>query len=245
MPYDLANFSLSDTLRCGTELRKQAQQATSVEDAAQAISRYLYDELVDDRDERACAMVRCYKTHPYHQLPPDLQGFARNILGRKPRLATTNCLTLLGTAGDRNEWNSRLRSIGHQAIPLETVQMVEQAPMISQLIREFGLDLAAVVSPSPEILRKMSGKSSSVFHVPRAKGSPFIPAQAEFVIREGIESVLGFGGLLRTGDLIAVVLFSRVPIRDETADRFRTLALDLRAALFSAGDLPTFRSQRG
>jgi hypothetical protein len=242
MRFDLTTFSLTDTLRCGGELRKHAQNSASVEEAAQSIARFLYDNLAGPDGNRACALARCYKTHAYSELPPDLQGFARKALGRKPRLAATKCLALLGTAGDRPEWNSRLRSRGHQAIPLENEQMVEQAPMISQLIRAFGLDLASVISPSPEILRRMEGKSYSVFYVPEAKGSPYIPAQ-DFVERDGIKSVLGFGGLLPTGDLIAVILFSRVAIPEPTADRFRTLALDVRASLFSAREIPTFRSE--
>ena len=230
-------------LRCGIDLRKHVQHARSVEEAAESITRYLYDELVEESTgRRACALVRCYKTHSYAELPTDLQGFARNALGHAPRTRTVKCLTLLGTAGDRPEWNSRLRSLGHQAIPLESEQMVEQAPMIAQLIKAFDLDLADVIAPTPEILRRATGKTSSVFYVPKANGSPYIPAQADFVVKERIESVLGFGGMLRNGDLLAVILFSRTPISEETASRFRTLGLDVRAGLFTAGDLPAFRS---
>jgi hypothetical protein len=153
------------------------------------------------------------------------------------------CLTLLGTAGSRPEWNSRMRSLGHQAIPLETVEMVEQAPMVVQLIRQLGLEVTDVISPTPAVMQGLDGKSYGVFYVPRAAGSPHIPAQGDFVLRERIQSVLGFGGLLRTGDMIAVILFSRAPIPEATANRFRTLALELRAALFANGDLPTFRSE--
>jgi hypothetical protein len=121
--------------------------------------------------------------------------------------------------------------------------MVDQAPMVSQLIRQMGLDVAAIVAPTPEILRQMEGKSYGVFHVARAPGSPFIPAQVDFVLRERVQSVVGFGGLLRNGDMLAIIIFSRTPISEETANRFRTLALDVRASLFAAGDLPTFRAE--
>jgi hypothetical protein len=55
--------------------------------------------------------------------------------------------------------------------------------------------------------------------------------------------VVGFGGLLRNGEMMATIIFSRAPISEETAARFRTLALDIRAALFGAGDIPTFQSE--
>jgi hypothetical protein len=242
MPFDLRSFGLSDTLRFGSEIRKTIQGASTVEAAAQGISQFLYESLEDpETGERSCALVRCYKTHSYSELPADLQGFARNVLKRRPSNPHVKCLTLLGTAGSRPEWNSRYRSIGHRAIPLESVEMVEQAPMVSQLIRQFGLDLTSVISPTPEILRQIEGKSYGVFYVPQAAGSPYIPAQAEFVLRERVQSVVGFGGLLRNGDMLAIIMFSRTAISEETANRFRTIALDIRASLFAAGDIPTFK----
>jgi hypothetical protein len=242
MPYDLREFTLRDTIRCGAELRKIVQASTSIEGAGQSICEFLFDSLGDPQSEPApVALVRCYKTHSYSELPSDLQGFARNVLKRKPSSPYVKCLTLLGTAGTRPEWNSRYRSIGHRAIPLESVEMVEQAPMVAQLIRQLGLDVGSIIAPTPEILRQEEGKSYGVFYVPRAAGSPYIPAQADFVLREGIQSVLGFGGLLRNGDMLTFIVFSRTPISEETANRFRTLALDIRASLFAAGEIPTFR----
>lgn len=241
MPFDLHEFTVGDTIRLGSELRKIIYSASSIEAAAQSMCELLYESLDDSvAGQRSSALVRCYKTHSYSELPADLQGFARNALKRKPSSPHVKCLTLMGTAGSRPEWNSRFRSIGHRAIPLESVEMVDQAPMVSQLIRQLGLDVTSVIAPTPEILRQEEGKSYGVFYVPRAAGSPYIPAQAEFVIRERVQSVLGFGGLLRNGDMLAVIIFSRTAISEETASRFRTLALDVRAALFSVGEVPTF-----
>ena len=220
-----------------------------MEDAARRICRCLYEEfgaistaagadtLIGGGD---CALVRLYKTHPYSRLPPSLRRFADKGLGGAPAPPGLRCLTLLGTAGDEPEWNDRDTSRGHRAIPLPSPRIVEQAPMIAQLIRQFGLDLADVVSPSPEFLRELSGRSYGVFHVEEAVGSPFIPAQEEFVERYGIRSVVGFGGALRSGDIFAVVLFSRVVISREVAERFRTIALDVKSALFNFEEKQVF-----
>lgn len=242
MLFDPRDFSVTDTIRLGSELRRLIDRSASIEDAAQGMTGYLYRSLIAD-GQPACALVRCYKTHPFNELPPDLQIFARRALNREPENPRLTCLTLLGTSGSKPEWNTRLRSIGHQAIPLANEQMVEQAPMVSQLIRQFGLDPKAVITPTPQILQQDEGRSYGVFYVPRAAGSPYIPAQEDFVLREGIASVVGIGGLLRSGDMIAIILFSRVPIPEETAKRFRTLALDVRAAMFAAGDLLTFKNR--
>lgn len=51
----------------------------------------------------------------------------------------------------------------------------------------------------------------------------------ELLVPHGVRSVLAFGGLLTRGDVVVAVLYSRVPISDDTAELFRTAALDLTA----------------
>jgi hypothetical protein len=232
MASDLTKFGLSEMLRCSAELRRVTKDAPTLEDAAQRVCRALYDELVGPDGSRACALVRCYKTHPFGKLEPALQAFARAVLQGQAGNPTMRCLTLLGTVGDEPAWNSRRSSAGHQAIPLASADMIEKAPMIAQLIRQFGLDLTEVVQPTSDLMRGVIGKTYGVFHVPEAVSSPYIPAQRDFVVPFSIRSVVGFGGSLPSGDLFAVILFSRVLISSETADRFRNLALDVKTGFF-------------
>jgi hypothetical protein len=211
-------------------LREAASSAPTLESSAQRACRFLYDELRGADGERQCALVRCYKTHAYAALDPELQRFARSVLSDAQPPASMKCLTLMATVGQLANWNTRQQSRGHQAIPLPSPEMVEKAPMISQLIKELGMEITNVIAPSPEIVRELAGKRHGVFYVPNADGSPYIPAQDEFVRRYGIKSVLGFGGMLGSGDLFAVILFTVVPVPESAADRFKTLALDVKAA---------------
>lgn len=232
MSFDLARFGLTEMLRSGLVIRRATDGSQTMEAAARAVCRSLYDGFVGANGERQCALVRCYKTHPFGALDTELQRVVIHQLADRAPHADMRCLTLLATVGDERSWNDRRTSKGHRAIPLPSPQIVERAPMIAQLVRQFGLDLAAVVNPSADVVRDLQGKTYGVFHVEHAQGSPYIPAQAEFVERYGIRSVVGFGGSLRTGDLYAVILFTRVTVTREVADRFRTVALDLKSALF-------------
>lgn len=243
MPSDLTKFGLSEMLRCSTELRRATKEASTMEEAAQRVCRVLYDELVTSEGSKACALVRCYKTHAFGKLAPELKAFARAVHQGNPLASTIRCLTLLGTIGDEPTWNSRRSSAGHQAIPLPSAEIVEKAPMIAQLVRQFGLDLADVIQPTNDLVRGVTGKTYGVFHVPEAVGSPYIPAQKDFVLKFGIRSVIGFGGSLPSGDLFAVILFARVPISSETADRFRNLALDVKSGFFPFRDGEIFASE--
>ena len=131
MTYDLTKFDLGDMLKCSLRLRETASGAPTLEISAQRACRFLYDELVGPDSQRACALVRCYKTHAYASLDPDLQGFARNVLGAETPRPTMKVLTLMATVGQSAGWNSRHLSRGHRAIPLPSPEIVEKAPMIS------------------------------------------------------------------------------------------------------------------
>jgi two-component system NtrC family sensor kinase len=239
MSFSLAHFGLKEMLRCGLDLRKGAGDAATLEELAQGVVRYFYDNCRTQDGSRECVLARFYKTHAYGELPEDLQTFARGVLGAAPPAPELQCLTLLATAGDKPGWNARQASHGHQAIPLASVQMVEQAPMIAELIRAMGMDVRAVVTPQPELIRGMEGKTFNVFFVPEAPGSPYIPAQ-DFVRDYSVRSVLGFGGVLVTGEFYAVILFTRVAIPPESSDRFRNVALDLKLAISSTALATTF-----
>lgn len=231
MNFDLSAFSLIDMLQCGRGLRRAAAEAASVPEAAQSIVKYLYEECGHPRAARSCALIRFYKTYSLGDLETRLQAFAMTQLGDVAASNTMKCLTLVATVGQEPGWCDPRQSVGHQAIPLPSTQMVEGAPMIAQLIREMGLDIADVIAPDKELIHEGTGKSYNVFHVESALGSPYIPAQDDFVKRYGIRSVLGFGGLVGEGDFFAVIMFSRGPIPAASAARFRNIALDVKAVM--------------
>jgi hypothetical protein len=159
---------------------------------------------------------------------------------RADSLPNLRCLTLVATAGDEPAWNSRHLSRSHRAIPLSSEEAVAQAPMVSQLIVQLGVSVSSVLRPDPKLFMDVGDKAQNVFYVPRALGSPYIVAQQDFVIPYGIESVIGFGGLLASGDLVTAILFSRVPISAATADHFKVVGLNFKVAMLPFVRKPLF-----
>lgn len=239
--YDLSRFSLGDMTRCGIELRRAGVGAASMEEVADRIVRYLYERLGDSsRQARACALARVFITLPFDALGSDERGFVESVLGHAPESRGMKCLTLLATAGDEPAWNSRHMSAGHRALPLPSATAVARSPMIAQLIRQLGVEIATLLSADGRLMVDNEQHTFNVFHVEHAQGSPYIPAQAEFVLPHGIRSVLGFGGLLPTGELFATIVFSRTHIPREVADLFKTLALNVKVALLPFVDRRVF-----
>ncbi|OHB68456.1 MAG: hypothetical protein A2V70_07595 [Planctomycetes bacterium RBG_13_63_9] len=230
--HDIRQFTLSDMSHCGAALRKLGSGAQSMEDAADRVVRHLYDQLIDgETGDRAMVLVRIFKTHAYEDLDEDLRTFAREALGDDSPPPEMKCLTLLASVGDEPQWNSRANSTGHKAIPLPSEELVRQFPMISNLVKQFGLEINTVLNPDPSCLRDLEQTTYNVFLVPETPGSPYVPAQEEFVIPYAVKSTMGFGGILPSGNLFAVIMFSRVPIAQETADKFKPLALAAKMAI--------------
>ena len=236
----LSQVALSDIIRLGAELRTIGDGARCMEETATRITRHLYDRLADDGGGPASVLVRLYKSHPYGELPEPLQAFARGILGGAAPPDPVRCLTLLGTAGVEPAWNDRTRSKGHQAIPLPSEAAVEKLPMILQLVRQLGLEASHVVKPRPDLLLELDQQTYNVFFVERALGSEHIPAQDSFVIPRGVQSVIGFGGVLPNGDMFAVIAFTTVAVTRPVADLFKTLALNVKLALLPGVNKPVF-----
>jgi hypothetical protein len=236
---DIADFSLKDMVEFSAALRLMGSGATGIEEVAGRIVHYLYDHLTDgETGERACALVRFFKTHPYGELDADLQQFAAKMLHSPPESPAMKCLVLLATAGIRPEWHSRKLSAGHRAIPLPSEHFIEAFPMVRQLIQQMGLPVGTVLEPDPAVIMDMAQTTYNVFYLPEAIGNRYVPAQEDFVVPFRIRSVLGFGGILPSGNLFAIIIFSRVPVSRQTADMFRTLALSVKVAVLPFAGKP-------
>ncbi|NUO07981.1 MAG: hypothetical protein HUU08_04755 [Candidatus Brocadia sp.] len=230
--YDLANFTIRDMTECGKFLRTLGKSAKSMEDVANRIIHYLYNNMIDEKSgNRACSLVRFFKTHTFEKLDNELQDFSRSMLGSLPVSPDMKCLTLLATAGENPEWNSRRTSKGHKAVPLPSEQAVHRIPMLRSLILQLGLSINTVIKPDPKLLLDREQMTYNVFHVSEALGSPYIPAQKEFIIPYGIKSVLGFGGTLPSGDIFVIIMFLKISASKEVAGFFKTLSLNVKVAV--------------
>ncbi|TVL99874.1 MAG: hypothetical protein CV087_16125 [Candidatus Brocadia sp. WS118] len=230
--YDLTKFTLEDMTRCGDALQQFGLKARNLEELANLMVHYFYDNLTEKQTgEKSCVLVRFFMTYPYASLDPELRQLANEILVGQPVRQGMTCMIQLATVGIRPEWNSTKLSKEHRVIPLVSEHTVGQIPMISQMIYQLGIDISNVLNPGPELIIELGSKVFNIFHVPDALGSPYIPDQNRFVIPFGIKSVLGFGSILPTGNLLSLIIFSRTEIPREIANMFKNVALHVRLAV--------------
>ncbi len=230
--FDLTDFTILDTTECGRMLRQMGDGAESMEETAGRIVKNLYDSLIyGQTHDRACSLVRFFKTHSFERLDNNRKAFVLDMLGSDSAPPAMKCLTLLATLGENPDWNSRMTSTRHLAIPLPSEQAVLEIPMLRNLIKQLGVDVSLVVKPDWKLLLDMEQKTYNVFLVQEALGSPYIPAQDGFVIPYKIKSVLGFGGIFPSGDIYVIIMFLKVPVTRETADLFKSISLNVRLAV--------------
>ncbi|MDJ0735518.1 MAG: ATP-binding protein [Nostocaceae cyanobacterium] len=231
--YDLQKMTLRDMTECGFALRHSGKNADSMEDVSNNIIQYLNENLVDKQSgEKSCVLIRFFKTHPYTDLTPELQEYTREILGSNSTITEKlKCLILMATAGELPEWNSRHQSEGHKSIPLISEETIARIPMISQLIQQLGLNPGAVVQPDANLLADLEQQMYNVFYISDALSSSYIPAQDSFVIPFNVKSVIGFGGLLPSGNMFVILMFLKVNVPRFTIDLIRPLALNVKMAI--------------
>ncbi len=230
--FDLTKFSLQDMSEIGDALQQLELKAKNIDELSDMMVRYFFDNLVDTQsDEKSSVLVRFFMTYPYSSLDTELQQSADKMLGRKPVDQDMKCLKLLATAGVQPEWNSTIHSKDHRVIPLQNEEKVKKIfYMIYEFIDQMGMDISNVLNPDTKLSSELEERIFNVYHVPEALGNPHIPAQKEFVVPFRVKSLMGFGGMLPTGNLFILIIFSKAKIPRNTANLFKNIALHVRMA---------------
>ena len=96
----------------GEVLAEELRSATSFEVASRSLARALrsrYPSIV---------LARVFATVPVEKLPPREREFANSASADVALFSTAEVLTLFASVGVRPEWNDRVQSRSHLAIPL-------------------------------------------------------------------------------------------------------------------------------
>jgi hypothetical protein len=207
-----------------TTVEQRVELATSLEEAAQALATTLYTQFAE-----SAVLVRVYVTVPLVALSPGTRAFVETLPGAPAALTeTTPVLSLVGTQGQKDDWNDRRKSRQHAAIPLISAEFVDGIPMIARLLRELGVPLDWIDSHDTRLLVATIGSTAGLFYVDDAvramddRGRKVIPA-VDFVFAYHVKSVFGMGGAYCDGQMLVVVVFCRDPVARVTAELFLPL----------------------
>ncbi|MBA2485317.1 MAG: hypothetical protein H0V35_04325 [Nitrospira sp.] len=202
--FTFANFTLPDLIEVLTTLRKAGLGADSMEETANRMARYVHESFLDrESGSRSCALVRFFVTRPYGMLDAELKTIARTMFGEMPDSPAHKCLSCSVPPGiNRNGMSGSAQKSSGFSPPQRTHRLQHQ----DYLAADHAARDRRKVRASSDPVRAVGGRTENVQYLSRteAEGSPYIPQQQGFVLSFHIKSVLGFGGLLPSGELFTL-----------------------------------------
>jgi hypothetical protein len=208
-------------------LQGSIAESSHLENAAQSLAAAVHAKF-----DESVVVARVFVTVPFGELPEANRQFVTSLAKGASAAADlkddTPVLSLVGTHGQESDWNDRRSSKGHVGIPLISSAFVGAIPMISRLLKELGVPIDWIDSPSTEVIVKTIGSSAGLFFVDDAatardqEGRKIIAAQ-DFVKKYGVQSVFGTGGAYPNGQMVTVVVFCREAFARSTAEHFMAL----------------------
>ncbi|GAB4516504.1 MAG: hypothetical protein OHK0046_22010 [Anaerolineae bacterium] len=200
-----------DVIALGRELlNRNRDRLTSFEEAAQAIVRGLYNEVCLPDGDPLFVMLRVFRFGTREDLHPELLPLAQE--------ESEHWLTLMASIGTEPDWCDRRLSQAHRILPADA----PSSPMLQAAFQQMGLQFGQYKRNDTmlEMHKHTHGGHMRYFYIPEALGSPFVPAQNDFVIPYHIQSVVGFGSMFVNKTAYFCVGFTRQIITEEEAARF-------------------------
>jgi two-component system NtrC family sensor kinase len=221
----IAQLDKPGRLQLERKFQSEINRSTSLEGAAQAYTRLVYEAL-----HESIVLLRVFATVPARELPAANRAFAEGLAKSAGHELhdDTLVLSLLGTMGVEPAWCHRRRSTNHLGIPLVSREFVTRIPMISRLLQQLGIELDWFDRHDTAIVGRTFGLQSGVFYVEDAaqaidrEGRNIITAQ-EFVTNYGVRTVYGVGGgYVGTPVFTTIITFCREHVDRARAEDFRT-----------------------
>jgi hypothetical protein len=227
--YALERFSVDDLVELSREVRALGDGADTMTEVAQRLVDKLFEAFRTASGDPALLSARLYKTHRFSDLPPDLKRIAadreEDIEDRQP------CLVLLAAADDPAIATEAAANPNDRVQPLTERGLAEQ-PLMRHLLDGLGVEVASVLDPDRAAESRLHTRDLDVFHVPDLAVADGVDEQARERVQElGLSSMAVTGGVLLSGEMFMVVLFTRVQISDYVAQLMRSLGLAIKAAL--------------
>ncbi|MBI3271852.1 MAG: hypothetical protein HYZ53_22865 [Planctomycetes bacterium] len=201
------------------ELRRMARSLSAcrtVEQACTFLCRELHYACRRPEDgESSLVLNRVFLSLPGSALEEECLRSVREKLGAAATPQHT-FLALLGSYGALPEWRDPRRSAGHRAILLDR-KTVDSAPMLARCFQQIGFNLDVVLRTDSGARFEGVTGAFGLFHVADALGSPYVPAQEEFVKPRGVRSVVGCGTMLPDGAVSIWIGFTRHRVPYEAA----------------------------
>ncbi|MCR4292258.1 MAG: PAS domain S-box protein [Candidatus Kuenenia sp.] len=220
MHINLGQLSATEIKRFSKNIKDKCSVHASMEESVLEATKLFYHSFVTGNGSSSFALVRIFKSCSYQELPDDVQSYIKNKATAESIASQSRYLTLLGTWGDLEAWCDRKKSGNHIAFPMDDPQLSHKYPMIAALLTQIGEHPFCEVNAGVDFLKNDQHKNYGLYYIEDAGDVTSIQDQTNFVNTHSIKSVLGFGGKFTSGNVYAIIIFSKELIRKNTAKSF-------------------------
>jgi len=234
----IASYSVEDVTALRSRVEDELKESGSFQQASQKFIDILYEELI-----ASAVLFRIFATVELEKLQGKEKDFALELARTrgfdselKPK---TPVVALLGSRGKRPQWNHRLRSERHLAIPLTSASFIKTIPMVSRLMGDMGTGLAWVQKQERQMIVTSMGQMARVLYVRDAletrtgDGFDVIPDRS-FVTENRVRTVLGLGGAYLNGTIVAAVLFTNELVPQDRVEKLMPVMHGFKIATMKA-----------
>ncbi len=234
----IASYSVDDVTALRSRVEDELKECGSFQQACQKFIDVLYEDLL-----ASAVLFRVFATVELEKLPAKETDFVRDLArtrGVSSELQPkTPVVTLLGSRGKRPQWNHRLRSERHLALPLTSASFIKTIPMVSRLMGDMGTGLEWVQKQEKHMIVTSMGQMARVLYVKDAletrtrDGFDVIPDRS-FVTENRVRTVLGLGGAYLNGTIVAVVLFTSELVPQDRVEKLMPVMHGFKIATMKA-----------
>jgi hypothetical protein len=234
----IASYSVEDVAALRARVEEMLKECGSFQQGCQKFIDVLYEDFL-----ASAVLFRVFATVELEKLPAKEKDFVLDLArarGVSSELESkTPVVTLLGSRGKRPQWNHRLRSEHHLAIPLTSASFIKTIPMVSRLMGDMGTGLGWVQKQERQMIVTSMGQMARVLYVAdalatrTADGFDVIPDRS-FVTENRVRTVLGLGGAYLNGTIVAVVLFTSELVPQDRVEKLMPVMHGFKVATMKA-----------
>ncbi len=224
---------ISDANHSDFEILQNSVKKIKKLDTAEKLAQEFIDVIYEYFQE-SLVLLRLFSSVPYSALPAQ----DKQLVDKKANDSGTAhlyndgtpVLTLLGTRGQKSDWNVRPKSQGFRCIPLVSSGYVASLSMLSMQFRKMKFDFGLFDTWDKTIVAKGRADGySGMLYIKDAgiekdeQGRMIVPRQ-EFVAENNIKTVLGFGsGYSNHPTIAALFAFTNETLSESTVKPFASL----------------------
>ena len=220
MQINLGQLSAIEIKKFSKKIKDKCSGHAFMEESVLEATKLFYHSFVTGNGSSPFALVRIFKSCSYQELPDDVQSYIQNKVTTESIASQSRYLTLLGTWGDLEAWCDRKKSGNHIAFPMDDPQFSHKYPMIAALLTQICEHSLCEENEGTDFFKNDQHKNYGFYCIEDAGDETSIPEQTNFVNTHSIKSVVGFGGKFSSGNVYAIIIFSKEAIRKNTAKSF-------------------------